>query len=344
MRYKYILFCNLPYSFSILRPIESVLKERGYDYIWYVPENILDNFPFKESSFTIDLEAVKEYSPDVILVTGNSVPYSLRGVKVQIFHGLAGEKKGHFRVRDYFDLYLTQGNYFTEKFQQLSEKHKNFEVIETGWSKLDPLFQNSDKLRKKTLKKFNKSEIVLYAPTFSPSLTSAKELLPIVKSLKDRENTLIIIKFHDKMSSELIEAYRGLEDNSSLIISTDRDITPLLQIADLMISDTSSVVYEFLLLDKPVITLNSHSENILWANFKIADEVEKEVDKVLKGEDNYIEDRAKIRKLYHPYSDGKSSERVLDAIDSYIDRNGVPKNRELSLYRKWKIYREFGKV
>jgi hypothetical protein len=107
---KYILYCNLPYSFSILKPLEDEIIKREFDCIWYVPKNILEQFPYQNSSFTSDIKDIREYKSDVIFVAGNEVPHFLRGIKVQIFHGLAGEKKGHFRIRDYFDLYLTQGN------------------------------------------------------------------------------------------------------------------------------------------------------------------------------------------------------------------------------------------
>ena len=56
---------------------------------------------------------------------------------MQRFATFIDEKKGHFRIRKYFDLYLTQGPFFTKKFNELKKKFKNFEVVETGWPKLD---------------------------------------------------------------------------------------------------------------------------------------------------------------------------------------------------------------
>ena len=38
--------------------------------------------------------------------------------------------------------------------------------------------------------------------------------------------------------------------------------------ADILISDTSSVIYEFLLLDKPTISFNNISKNIQWLDSK----------------------------------------------------------------------------
>ncbi|MDX1603770.1 MAG: CDP-glycerol--glycerophosphate glycerophosphotransferase, partial [Salinimicrobium sediminis] len=134
---KFILFCQNPYAFGILEPIMQELKEQKEEYLWFLTENLRGKFPFKEEPHTYDIEELVAWQSDAIFCPGNEVPHYLRGVKVQIFHGLAGEKKGHFRIRHYFDLYLTQGPYFTRKFRRLKRRHRNFEVVETGWPKLD---------------------------------------------------------------------------------------------------------------------------------------------------------------------------------------------------------------
>jgi len=339
---KFILFCNLPYAFSILKPLADELKKRDFEYIWYIPQEIEGEFEYDEV-YTNSIYKLEEYKSDAIFVPGNSVPYWIKGVKVQVFHGLAGEKKGHFRIRDYFDLYLTQGPYFTDRFNALKEKYKNFEVMQTGWCKLDNLFnvQQSTIDRKKTLlHQSGADKIILYAPTFSPSLTSANALKDMILKLSQEDTNLVLIKFHDKIDVDIKKAYQQIQ-HKNLIILNDKDITPALQIADIMISDTSSVVYEFLLLDKPVVTLNSISENINWANFDSADMVYNEVVNTLDGDDKFKQQRAKIIELYHPYSDGKSSSRMIDATLEYISKYGIPIKRDLPFLRKLKNLKEF---
>ena len=341
---KFILFCNLPYAFGILKPLEEEIKKRGYEALWYVPDAIKEEFPYKKSNHTSSVKDLKAYSSDAILVPGNEVPHFLRGVKVQIFHGLAGEKKGHFRIRDYFDLYLTQGPYFTKRFEALAKKHKNFQVSQTGWCKLDDLYTTSQEtldMREKLLLDNGVKHIVLYAPTFSPSLTSADKLISTVKRLGDRDNILVIVKFHDKMDKTIIEQYQKL-NVENLLISNEKDITKLLQISDLMISDTSSVVYEFILLDKPVVTLESKSENINWLNLTDVNKLEESVVSILDGNDEFINRRHQTIKEYHPYDDGNSSVRMINAIESYIQEYGVPTKRDIPFHRKIKINNKFG--
>ena len=340
---KFILFCNLPYAFSILKPLEVEILKRDYEVIWYIPSNIIELFPYKNSNYTSDIKDLQEYNSDVIFVPGNDVPYFLRGVKTQVFHGLAGEKKGHFRIRDYFDLYLTQGPYFTNTFKELAIKHKNFEVTQTGWCKLDNLYNICDDTinkKKELLQNYSTKNIVLYSPTFSPSLTSASKLLSTIDNLSKNNDILVIVKFHDKMDKEIIKQYNNL-NNKNIIISDEKDITKLLQISDLMISDTSSVVYEFILLNKPVITLNSISSNINWLDLNNETIVQNNVYDVLNGKDNFLQKRKNTIEQYHPYDDSNSACRMIDASLEYISNNGVPLKRKLSLLRKFKIWKHY---
>lgn len=336
---KYVLFCLNNYAFAILQPIKVVLEDRKQDYIWYVAPKIESSFPYKNENFTTKIKDLKAYKSDVIFAPGNEVPYFLRGLKTQIFHGLAGEKKGHFRIREYFDLYLTQGPYFTNRFNELKEIHKDFDVIETGWPKLDVYYKNNDELnhyKNSLLKNYKAQNIILYAPTFSPKLTSAPHLLEEIKSLATDKNYLILLKFHPLMAEEWVNKYQQLaEETENIIYQTESDITKFLIISDLLISDTSSVVYEFLLLNKPVITFNSISENIVWKDLKSYDNLNTEVLDTFKNDSN-AQLRHNIIKDYHPYNDGKSALRMVEAVEDYLKTNKVPEKRKISTFRRLK--------
>ena len=341
---KCILFCENPYAFGILAPIRTQLKEKGDSYIWYINKDLFQDFPFKDENYTSSITDLKDFQSDAIFVPGNEVPYFLRGLKVQVFHGLAGEKKGHFRIRHYFDLYLTPGPYFTEKFKLLSTKYKDFEVIETGWSKLDVYGTNSENYaddKSNLLGRYKADKVILYAPTFSPSLTSAKTLISQIETLAEDKTKLILIKFHDLMDQEIIKSYKKLASKiSNILFITDRNIIKYLLISDLMISDTSSVVYEFLLLNKPVITLNTRSPQVAWHNILQDSELIECVNTNLNT-DPLASKRASIIANYHPYKDGLSAKRMVEATDTYILKNGVPEKRKLSLFRKYKIYKKY---
>ena len=340
-----ILFCKNKYAFGILEPISSELKNKGYDILWYVDQTILKDFPYKSDPHCTSIKELKSFDSDAIFVCGNAVPHYLKGVKAQVFHGLAGEKKGHFRIRSYFDLYLTQGPYFTKVFLENKKIHKDFEVIETGWSRIDNLFKTKSGLNKKKkllLKKFNKQKILLYAPTFSPKLTSASYLKKEIISISDKTSYLLLIKFHPLMSDSLKKEYENIaKENTNILIYNDNDISDLLKISDLLISDTSSVIYEFSLLNKPVITFNNIAKTKYWQDSKIYKDLKSLVEDNL-NKDFFLEKRKKLIKNYHPYTDGKSSLRMVEAVQKYISINGVPIKRKLSILRKLKIYKVFG--
>lgn len=344
---RFTLFCKNPYAFGILMPLYDQLVKDGEEILWYFPAKIAHLFPLEnEKRVCSSIVDVKNFKSDAIIVPGNEVPHYLRGVKVQIFHGLAGEKKGHFRIRHYFDLYLTQGPYFTKRFKEFALRYKNFEVKETGWCKLDPLFSNMDEFNQKKkiiLETHEKKSFVLYAPTFSPSLTSAVSAMNDIFRIAEKESVYVGIKFHDLMDKEIVSAYR-IKANAykNVKIIEEPDILPYLKMADILISDTSSVVYEFILLNKPVITINSKSENIYWENLNSSKDLLSSIANNLLA-DPFSSKRESIIKLYHPYSDGKSSNRMINRVKEFISQHGVPEKRTLSFYRRRKMIRMFGK-
>lgn len=343
---KIVFFCQNPYAFGILEPLRNEALRRSFDVIWFVKGNLIDKFPFIKDNYTSDLQEIIAFESDVIFVPGNEVPYYLRGLKVQVFHGLAGEKKGHFRIRHYFDLYLTQGPYFTRKFKEFQKKHKNFNVVQTGWPKLD--VYGSDKLKYKEdkneiLRSCNAFKIVLYAPTFSPSLTSAPYLKLEIEKLARNPKYCILIKFHDLMAQELIEVYKNIAAKyENVVFVQDKNIIKYLLMADILVSDTSSVVYEFLLLDKPVITYKNIAKKIQWDNLNTYILLEQKVEENLE-QDIFKKEREFIISEYHPYTDGKSAVRMLDAAEEHINKYGVPAKRTLSFLRRRKIHKLFGK-
>lgn len=343
---KAILFCHNNYAFGILEPIKEVLKSKNDDFIWFVMEHIFDDFPFKNDKYTTTISKLKTFKSDVIFVPGNEVPHYLRGLKTQIFHGLAGEKKGHFRIRHYFDLYLTQGPFFTKKFNKLKAIHKNFDVIETGWPKLDVYGNDINKYnvyKIQLLKTHNAKKIILYAPTFSPKLTSAPHLVDQIEQLANNHpEYIILLKFHPLMDKKYLDLYMDLaKSNDNILFQKENNIIKFLLISDLMISDTSSAIYEFMLLDKPVITFCNISTNINWENSNNYTSLGVLVEKTFKN-DSFSKSRAYINSQFHPYNDGKSAERMVETVRKFITDYGVPNKRPISFFRRLKIHSIFG--
>ena len=121
---RYLFYISQNYSFEILRPLQDEIRKRGDEVKWLATGNDvnLNNFYGNEAVLESINEAIS-YHPHASFVPGNIIPSFIPGLKVQVFHGLEWKKKGHFVIRDCFDLYCTHGAATTTRFEQLAEKH-----------------------------------------------------------------------------------------------------------------------------------------------------------------------------------------------------------------------------
>lgn len=345
---RIVLFCEHKYAISILSPLQTeVDKTNKHSVLWFVDERNIGDFPLKDQvKWTNSMQEVYNFSPEAIFVPGNIVPYYIPGVKAEIFHGYAAEKKDHWVIRRYLDMYLTQGPFFTKPFQKLALKYKDFEVVETGWTRQDWIYENLhtfDGERQKLLDKHKKGKIVLYAPTFSPSLTSLPLIKDALRQLVEEKDVLLLLKFHPLTKPEWIAEYKKLaEENEHIVWIDDHQITKYILMSDMMISDTSSAVYEALLLDKPVLTYKNVAEDKYWLDIDNLNNFISDFDKSQSEE--FSIKRKWIIDNYDPYLDGKVAERMLKAVEDYISRHGVPSERKVNLWRKYQSVKKFGKI
>jgi CDP-glycerol glycerophosphotransferase (TagB/SpsB family) len=346
---KIVLFCEHKYAISILQPLqEEVDKIQEHTALWFVDNRNIPYFDLKNVvRWTDSMQDVYDFSPEAIFVPGNIVPYYLPGVKAEIFHGYAAEKKDHWVIRRYLDMYLTQGPFFTKEFQKLSLRYKDFEVVETGWTRQDWIFNHLhafDDYKQELLAKYGKQQVVLYAPTFSPSLTSLPFAKEALKKLAREKDIVLLLKFHPLTKKEWADEYRqSAEEVENIVWIDDHNVTKYMLAADAMISDTSSTVYEFLLLDKPVITYKNAAKEKYWLDIDPADDLCAAYEMAMTSNE-YAEKRRWIIDNYDPYLDGKVAKRMLEAVEDYIVRNGVPKERKLNLWRKYQSIKKFGRI
>ncbi|PCJ45220.1 MAG: CDP-glycerol--glycerophosphate glycerophosphotransferase [Gammaproteobacteria bacterium] len=332
MSKKYLFYISQNYSFEILRPLQKLIRDRGDNCAWFV-EGIdvnLSNFLNGELQLK-NIDDVKRYQPCAVFIPGNAVPNFISGLKVQVFHGLEWKKKGHFTIRGLFDLYCTHGEITTSRFNQLAKQHGNFHVKETGWPKLDPLFQTTPLELNTTL------PVVLFAPTFSPNLSCAVECFDEIKRLVNTDRHYWIVKFHPKMKKQWIALYQQIVRDNYQIIKADSCL-PLLQRADVLVSDTSSIISEFLLLDKPAVTYKNADPGEYLINITQPALLQRSIELALKGSEELIKQIKLENSKTHPYKDGLSSQRILDAVDELIASPVLfEKKKPLNLLRNFKV-------
>ena len=346
---KILLFCENKYAVDILFPLqEEADREGGHEVLWFVDKRKIPDFPLREKvAWTNSMQECFDFSPEAVYVPGNIVPYYLPGVKIEIFHGYAAEKKDHWVIRRYFDAYFTQGPYFTEHFKRLSKKYGDFEVLETGWTRQDWIFRHKNDFeaeRQELLRKYGKKEIVIYAPTFSPKLTSLPTIKQALVRLTEQRDILLLIKLHPLTRQEWVDEYRQLaEEHDNILFVSDFGVTKWMLMSDVLISDTSSTIYEFLLLRKPVITLNAISKDIYWKNITDAADLCAAFDEVHHDE-QLRKDMLWVAENYDPHLDGQCAKRMIEGAADYIRRHGVPTHRSLNLWRKYTSTKTFGRI
>jgi CDP-glycerol glycerophosphotransferase (TagB/SpsB family) len=291
---------------------------------------------------------VKTYNPCAVFVPGNVAPDFFPGIKVQLFHGFPARKRpsanpskdgkdGDYRVRGMFDLYCTQGPSRTKVYEALSKKYGYFEVVETGWPKMDPLFEVPTRT---SLKKNRK--VVLLTSTFTPSLSAAPVLFETVRQLAGTGKWKWLVNFHPKMNEGVLEKYRSIQSDNIVFIETD-DVIPLLREADIMVSDTSSVISEFLLLQKPVVTFKNRQPGPHLLDIHDPAKLEETIAYGLTRPPKLMQAIRRYMDRVHPYRDGGSSLRVLSATDRMVHKGrGHLKRKPLNLVRCLKLRHRLG--
>ncbi len=220
-----------------------------------------------------------EYKPDITYIADFSYQYvEGLGKIVNLGHGTIS--KGWFfsessisKRENCADLICVPGTIH----KKILEKQVFKPIEVTGMPKLDNLRNKEnvpEKLASLGLDPQNKT--ILFAPTFNPELSLLPHLGNRIRKLIPTYINLII-KLHGATSEDWKEIYRQIAfENKNTYFAEDLDITPYFQLADILLTDVSSVIYEFLSLDKPVILFDSpdqvrypnHNENNLEYQFR----------------------------------------------------------------------------
>lgn len=339
MSKRYLFFASLTYAYSILRPLQDEIRRRGDEVAWFLEPSCPDALlPGERRLHTID--EVKKYNPLAVFAPGNYIYDFFPGVKVAVFHGYPMKKRiekidDHFTIRGWFDMYCSQGESSTPYFRMLEKKHGFFKVYETGWCKVDSFF--SDKVSD-TLP--HKRPVILYSPTFTKGISSAWELLPELRRLTAERPWDWIITFHPKLNdSRLIDDYQQLaEERRNVVFSRVNDGLPTFLKSDVMLCDSSSIIVEYMMLDKPVVTFrNTHPGDFLidvTDSGKIGDAIEKALTKPA----DLMENIHRYTSYHEPHRDGLNSARVLDAVDDFVaNYQGRLRKKPMNLFRKLKL-------
>jgi CDP-glycerol glycerophosphotransferase (TagB/SpsB family) len=171
--------------------------------------------------------------------------------------------------------------------------------------------------------------VALYAPTFrealeDPFATGLVDLAELGRHAQ-RLGVLLLVKLHPWMHGRLGAA----EPPGVMLVSPESDAYPLMRHADLLVTDYSSIFFDYLLLDRPVLFFPYDLERYLareramyfdyeamtpGPKARTLDALVAAMQAVVDGEDPWAGERERIRALVFRHRDGHASRRLLGEL------------------------------
>lgn len=315
------------YIYCIKNKIDTTILTDNKEQIeelkqYKLPYEILDT---KESDYEI---AIAKY---IIFDQGNytylpKLHYSQK--TIQLWHGVGLKKMSKMNNITY-DYFISTSNWTNEtNFKNIFSAK---EFLNFGYPRNDIFFKEEDldflfcdRLILKTILDNKDKKIVLYTPTHRENNNN---LLLDFDSLNDKLkqlNTIFIVKLHPF----ILEFYSKIEEKTYSNIffhNAFGDIYPLLKYIDILVSDYSSIVYDFLLLNKPIIFYNydidEYKKNVSllfdYDEFSPGIKVKNqdELENSFSKKDEYREKREEIKNLFFDkIAQNESSKNIIDKI------------------------------
>lgn len=182
-----------------------------------------------------------------------------------------------------------------------------------------------------------RTDCVSNLPLGIPILYTKEDILKLENKLKE-VNGLLIIKPHPVQDLSVLKDLRCShirvlynEDMLGAGVQTNE----LLKQCDAMITDYSGIYYDYLLTDRPIgITLDDYEEYSTQKGFVFDDPLNiivgfhiytlsdmlRFVDEVVSGNDEYLNERKRIKLLTNDWIDGNSAKRTYEFIEEkYVD-------------------------
>lgn len=171
-------------------------------------------------------------------------------------HGAGIKSAGHSINSCRFTVRFAEGPY---QLQQLKKSYPPGNYVDVGFAKLDPLFRGEPIKGGMTIQSAGldpNKKTLLYAPTFYPS---SLELFPDHWPREFAEYNLVVkphfftyTKARYRAQRKKLERWKAAP-NVRVASVSDYTLLPFFAMADVLISDASTALFEFAALNKPVV-------------------------------------------------------------------------------------------
>ena len=345
------------------KALYDVLKDKGVKKISYHPEKYEKNFGVKKGNRFVSAEPKKaqkiiagEIDPDIwIADTSNKLNcVSERSFRVQTFGGICMKKYYFYEPVLNYDLILLPGQYHKNEFVKrfnLKENDKRFKIV--GWPGVDDLVcGNYDRNKIMSMVGLDPNKkTVMYAPTwgwghgnealFARWFDRETEIFEKLCKEITKKNLNFIVRLHSlsfntdtKELTDIAKKYNVLwqtRETSNFRYNPNK----YLWVTDVLISDLSGIISEFMVLDRPVIYIDPDKSIDPWNDCDIskdfrAGHVVKTLDELLDAINDsilyphrYTEKRKEFLSKIYYYLDGKSTNRAVEAILDFAANKGL---------------------
>lgn len=277
--------------------------------------------------------------------------------KIQMWHGVPAKHIGYQLLSKqppnrfaYFSYDCLSADYVTAESEfvrpRYQEAFPNADVLVTGSPRTDILLEGGDDIPFSEINtdqaviaqmrgvRQNGGRAVLYCPTFRAKIQDRsgflQEIRKFIEGCAKDENCLLVIKNH-KISidtPDIREMVQALDTTRVLIVDPSGDIYPYLREAEVLVTDYSSIYYDYLLTGRRIVFFQPDREVYLEirdiyderdvSGYEVGEYVIDGADcaALLKASEDpkYAADREKLTKLIFKYDKSSSCERVLDRV------------------------------
>ena len=346
--------CNCKYL------VENIISEnKDYDLVWLVNENE-DYSVFPKNIRLVNYQsqqALYELATAKFWISNYHLSYFIKkGLRkkdnqfyIQMWHGSFGIKKIERHVgslteskmwtkvakinSDLTDYWISNSDFETNVYKSAFWNVRNIKLL--GHPRNDIFFVTNEKLSKKILSKYDvdlDKKIVLYMPTFREDYRldcyniDGKKLC---EKLGDKfgGDWILLVRLHPRIVQFKDKFFKQFGDDNVVDVTDYDDVQELLAIADVMISDYSSCIFDYLLTKRPAfiyatdIAEYEDERGLYYSLYETPFAITKDNNELLKAikeydETQYIDKVESFLREKGSIEDGKASERIVNFIDS----------------------------
>lgn len=355
---------NFPRSNIIIFESQPNFADNTYWFFKYLTENtdipkkyklvwlVKDNSEFRSSlcdtkieciarnqkSFIEKLKYLYYYNFAKFIIDCNGYVYKKNHKQKRIFlgHGMPLKiVKEYDLIKGEVDMNMITSYNFNKHFYDIGDTDENMRNY--GYCRTDIMAENAG------IRKNRDKTYIIWMPTYRQHTRSATFRiennfplgLPVIKSheqmaeinefLKEN-NTVLYLRPHPAQDVSVMK----LDEMSNIVIADNnyldgRQIYDFLTETDALITDYSSVYYDYLMIDRPIAMAIEDLEDFSskWpmfyddfkANYKCPyiytlDDLKQFIKDVANDNDTYKEERTKALNRFYDYTDGKTCERI----------------------------------